>query len=55
MDELTEDDVEREFWRLVSSPFEQVEVEYGADVHTSKYGRHDQESRLWKRVEGPHT
>ena len=32
--------MEREFWRLVSSPFEQVEVEYGADVHTSKYGRH---------------
>ena len=36
---LLEDDVEREFWRLVASPFEQVEVEYGADVHSSKHGR----------------
>lgn len=36
-----EDHVEREFWRLVMSTTdgEDVEVEYGADVHTSKMGR----------------
>lgn len=34
-----EDHVEREFWRLVSSPDEAVEVEYGADIHTTKWGR----------------
>ena len=37
---IAEDDVEREFWRLVASPFEHVEVEYGADVHSSKHGRY---------------
>jgi histone demethylase JARID1 len=30
---------EKEFWRIVSSPYETVEVEYGADLHTSKVGR----------------
>lgn len=34
-----EDHVEREFWRLVESQNEIVEVEYGADLHSSKYGR----------------
>lgn len=34
-----EDHVEREFWRLVASPDEAVEVEYGADIHTTKWGR----------------
>lgn len=33
-----EDHFEREFWRLVESPFEGVEVEYGADVDASKDG-----------------
>lgn len=33
-----EDDVEREFWRLVSSITETVEVEYGADVHSTTHG-----------------
>jgi [histone H3]-trimethyl-L-lysine4 demethylase len=37
--DVSEDDVEREFWRLVASPSEHVEVEYGADVHTSSHGR----------------
>jgi hypothetical protein len=34
-----EDAVEREFWRLVESTFETVEVEYGADLHSSQHGR----------------
>lgn len=37
---LIEDHVEREFWRLVASPDEAVEVEYGADIHTTKWGRY---------------
>ena len=36
---ITEDDVEHEFWRLVQSPTETVEVEYGADVHSTTHGR----------------
>ena len=36
---VTEDDVEREFWRLVESPLETVEIEYGADVHSTTHGR----------------
>ncbi|KAF2497114.1 histone demethylase JARID1D [Lophium mytilinum] len=35
---VTEEDVEREFWRLVESITETVEVEYGADVHTTTHG-----------------
>ncbi|KAJ1562316.1 hypothetical protein HK096_011401 [Nowakowskiella sp. JEL0078] len=35
---VTEDEVEREFWRLVESPYEDVEVEYGADLHSSHHG-----------------
>jgi histone demethylase JARID1 len=31
---LTENDVEREFWRLVDT----VEVEYGADIHSTTHG-----------------
>ena len=34
----TEDDVEREFWRLVESIAESVEVEYGADIHSTAHG-----------------
>jgi hypothetical protein len=34
-----EDHIEREFWKLVQSQTEVVEVEYGADLHSSKYGR----------------
>lgn len=33
-----EDDVEREFWRLVESVTETVEVEYGADIHSTTHG-----------------
>ena len=36
---VTEADVENEFWRLVQSPSETVEVEYGADVHSTTHGR----------------
>ncbi|KAL9019524.1 MAG: hypothetical protein Q9185_003224 [Variospora sp. 1 TL-2023] len=36
--QVTEDDVEREFWRLVESITETVEVEYGADIHSTTHG-----------------
>lgn len=36
---VSEHDVEREFWRLVQSPTETVEIEYGADVHSTTHGR----------------
>ncbi|POS87808.1 hypothetical protein EPUL_000269 [Erysiphe pulchra] len=35
---VTEDDIEREFWRLVTSLEETVEVEYGADIHSTIHG-----------------
>ena len=35
---ITEDDVEREFWRLVTDIEETVEVEYGADIHCTTHG-----------------
>ncbi|KAH7887375.1 PLU-1-like protein-domain-containing protein [Phlebopus sp. FC_14] len=35
---VTEFDVENEFWRLVQSPNETVEIEYGADVHSTTHG-----------------
>lgn len=35
---VSEYDVEQEFWRLVQSPTETVEVEYGADVHSTTHG-----------------
>ena len=35
---VTEDEVEREFWRLVESLTETVEVEYGADIHSTTHG-----------------
>ncbi|KAI5119499.1 hypothetical protein M0805_002435 [Coniferiporia weirii] len=35
---ISEDDVESEFWRLVQSPYETVEIEYGADVHSTTHG-----------------
>ncbi|RMZ87652.1 hypothetical protein DV736_g5117, partial [Chaetothyriales sp. CBS 134916] len=34
----TEDDVEREFWRLVEDINDPVEVEYGADIHSTTHG-----------------
>lgn len=36
---VTEDDVEKEFWRLTESQTETVEIEYGADVHSTTHGR----------------
>ena len=36
---VSETNVEAEFWRLVQSPVETVEVEYGADVHSTTHGR----------------
>lgn len=36
---VSEYDVEEEFWRLVQSPNETVEIEYGADVHSTTHGR----------------
>ncbi|PIA16685.1 JmjC-domain-containing protein, partial [Coemansia reversa NRRL 1564] len=35
---VPEDVVEEEFWRLVASPYEDVEVEYGADLHSAQHG-----------------
>ncbi|KAG7097398.1 hypothetical protein E1B28_004748 [Marasmius oreades] len=35
---VTENDVENEFWRLVQSPDDTVEIEYGADVHSTTHG-----------------
>lgn len=35
---VTEDDVEKEFWRLVKDVNETVEVEYGADIHSTTHG-----------------
>lgn len=35
---VTEEDVEREFWRLVADLEETVEVEYGADIHCTTHG-----------------
>ncbi|WVQ97837.1 hypothetical protein IAU59_004952 [Kwoniella sp. CBS 9459] len=35
---VTEDDVEREFWRLTESATDTVEIEYGADVHSTTHG-----------------
>ena len=34
----SEDEIEKEFWRLVENLTETVEVEYGADVHTTTHG-----------------
>ncbi|KZS97879.1 hypothetical protein SISNIDRAFT_449471 [Sistotremastrum niveocremeum HHB9708] len=36
--DVSESDVEREFWRLVQTPNETVEIEYGADVHSTTHG-----------------
>lgn len=35
---VTEEDVEKEFWRLVADLEETVEVEYGADIHCTTHG-----------------
>lgn len=35
---VSEDDVEREFWNLVHNPDENIDVEYGADVHSTTHG-----------------
>ncbi|KUJ17709.1 PLU-1-domain-containing protein [Mollisia scopiformis] len=35
---VTEDDIEREFWRLVASLEETITVEYGADIHSTTHG-----------------
>ena len=37
---LSDNDIENEFWKLTESPFEDVTVEYGADLHTSIHGRY---------------
>ncbi|KAF2665460.1 PLU-1-domain-containing protein [Microthyrium microscopicum] len=36
--DVSEDEVEREFWRLTESLTETVEVEYGADIHSTTHG-----------------
>jgi histone demethylase JARID1 len=37
---VSEYDLETEFWRLVNTQDETVEVEYGADVHSTTHGRY---------------
>jgi [histone H3]-trimethyl-L-lysine4 demethylase len=44
---VTEDDVENEFWRLVQSSRDTVEIEYGADVHSTTHGRYVCGERAW--------
>jgi hypothetical protein len=34
----SEDEVEREFWKLVEDPYNEIEVEYGADLHATVHG-----------------
>ena len=36
---VPEDVCEREFWKLVEDAYETVEVEYGADLHSTQHGR----------------
>ncbi|KAK9238734.1 PLU-1-like protein-domain-containing protein [Lipomyces kononenkoae] len=36
--EITEDEIEAEFWRLVEDVNDTVEVEYGADIHSTIHG-----------------
>ncbi|KFH67183.1 hypothetical protein MVEG_07706 [Podila verticillata NRRL 6337] len=35
---VPEDAVEREFWKLVEDAYETVQVEYGADLHSTQHG-----------------
>lgn len=37
---VSEYDVEKEFWRLVQSHEETVDIEYGADIHSTTHGRY---------------
>ncbi|KAI7883965.1 hypothetical protein K492DRAFT_205018 [Lichtheimia hyalospora FSU 10163] len=37
-DNITEEDCEDEFWRLVENPHETCQVEYGADLHSTMHG-----------------
>ncbi|KAG0235805.1 hypothetical protein BGX31_004171 [Mortierella sp. GBA43] len=37
-DNIPEDIVEREFWKLVENAYDNVEVEHGADLHSAQYG-----------------
>ncbi len=50
---VTEEDVEAEFWYLVQSPNETVEVEYGADVHSTTHGRCVIIQPLHRRIYSP--
>ena len=36
---ITESHMEQQFWELVQSASETVEVEYGADIHSTTHGR----------------
>ncbi|KAL7311869.1 hypothetical protein PS15m_009582 [Mucor circinelloides] len=44
---VTEDECEREFWKLVSDPNETCQVEYGADLHGSGFSTGDLMSDPW--------
>ncbi|KAK7049753.1 hypothetical protein VNI00_005784 [Paramarasmius palmivorus] len=47
---VTENDVENEFWRLVQSPDETVEIEYGADIHSTTHGRLVHSTSSWHSI-----
>lgn len=38
--QVSEFDIEKEFWRLVQSHEETVDIEYGADIHSTTHGRY---------------
>ncbi|CAO0801826.1 unnamed protein product [Mucor circinelloides] len=44
---VTEDECERDFWRLVSDPNETCQVEYGADLHRSAFSSVNPTSDPW--------
>ncbi|EPB92398.1 hypothetical protein HMPREF1544_00696 [Mucor circinelloides 1006PhL] len=44
---VTEDECERDFWRLVSDPNETCQVEYGADLHGSGFSTANLMSDPW--------
>lgn len=37
---VSEEQCEKEFWRLANNPHETCEVEYGADLHSTQHGRY---------------
>lgn len=36
---LNEDVIEKEYWNIVETSYKNVQVEYGADLHSTEHGR----------------